>query len=83
MIIQKWNEKTKEYIEHFVPYNWNIKLLSDDMSETINCVNCGKEMEFGEGLTSLRYHTVFGMGYYECQDCYFKYLPIYVESKKH
>lgn len=74
MIIRKWNDTTQEYEKHFVPDDWKLILYSDDMNTPINCVNCGKEMTFGDGYTSRRYHTDKGFGYYECEECYFNYM---------
>ena len=82
MIIQKWNEKIKEYEPCEIPNDWKIPLLCDNIDEIINCVNCGCKMTFGDGYTSQRYHNNFGMGYYECEKCHYEYLPIYLKSKE-
>ena len=74
MTIRKWNDKKKEYDPYEVPDEWKLILYSENMETPINCVNCGKEMTFGEGYTSQRYHTDKGFGYYECEKCYFDYL---------
>ena len=73
MTIRKWNDKEKEYEPYEVPDEWKLILYSEDMETPINCVNCGKEMTFGEGYTSQRYRTDKGFGYYECEKCYFNY----------
>ena len=73
MIINKWNDDKKEYEPYEVPDNWKLPLISYDMDLPINCVNCGKEIKFGDGYTSKRYHTQAGMGYYECERCHFEY----------
>lgn len=70
MIIQKLNEKTKQFEDYKVSDEWHLPLYSDDMNEVINCVNCGKKIKFGDGYTSLRYRTIHGFGYCECYDCY-------------
>lgn len=82
MIIQKWDEKLKKYEDYTIPNDWKIPLYSDDMNEKINCVCCGKEITFGEGYTSHRFHNNHGFGYYECEDCYYKYLPTYLHAKQ-
>jgi hypothetical protein len=82
MIIQKWNEKIKDYEDYEIPDNWHTPLISDNMDEIINCVNCGDKIKFGNGYTSQRYHNKNGIGYYECEECYFDYLPKYVKSNE-
>lgn len=78
MKIRKWNEKTKEYDTVEKPDDWDLTLVSEDMDKIINCVNCGREMRFGDGYTSHRYHTKGGFGFNECEECYFAYKPIYL-----
>lgn len=80
MIINKWNGK--DYEPYEVSNDWKIPLLCSDMNEIINCVHCGCKITFGEGYTSHRYHNNSGMGYYECEKCYFEYLPTYLEERK-
>ena len=80
MIINKWNGK--DYEPYEVTNDWKIPLMCNDMNEIINCVHCGCKMTFGEGYTSHRYHNNSGMGYYECEKCYFEYLPTYLEERK-
>lgn len=75
MIIRKWNDESREYDFVEVPDEWKLPLYSENMSEPINCVNCGCNMTFGDGYTSMRYHTAAGFGYYECEKCYSEYLP--------
>ena len=74
MLIQKWNDTKNDYEPYEVPDSWKLPLYSNDMTEPINCVNCGCTMTFGDGYTSHRYHTNSGFGYYECEKCYFDYL---------
>lgn len=81
MLIDKWNENINDYQKCEVPDDWHLPLISDNMDEIINCVNCGKQIAFGDGYTSHRYHNSFGFGYYECESCYFDYLPIHIASK--
>ena len=79
MFIQKWNGT--EYEDYEVPLDWKIMLFSFNMDEPINCVNCGKQIKYGDGYTSLRYHNNHGMGYMECEDCYEKYYPTYIKER--
>ena len=81
MIIRKWNDESREYDFVEVPDEWKLPLYSEDMSEPINCVNCGCDMTYGDGYTSKRYHTAAGFGFYECEKCYYEYLPIYLDFK--
>ncbi len=74
MTIRKWNDKKQEYEPHEVPDDWKLPIYSEDMNEPINCVNCGKQIPFGDGYTSRRYHRDSGFGYYECEKCYYDYL---------
>lgn len=73
MIIRKWNDDVREYEPVEIPDDWKIPMYSDDMDEIINCVNCGREIRFGDGYTSMRYHNRAGFGYYECAVCYEEY----------
>lgn len=73
--IRKWNDELRIYEEVEIPDDWKIPMLCDDMDEIINCVNCGREVKFGECYTSMRYHTNAGFGYNECPECYEEYLP--------
>ena len=73
MLVNKWNDKEHKYFPHEIPDSWHISLIEFDMDKKINCVNCGKEIYFGDGYTSRRYHTDKGLGYMECKTCYFKY----------
>lgn len=65
----RWNYATHNYDKIARHTSWKIKLYSDDMSEQINCINCGKVMTFGEGYTSSVWHNDTGFGYTVCEDC--------------
>lgn len=82
MKIRKWNEKTKDYEPYEIPNDWKCPLYSEDMNLIINCISCGTKMPFGDGYTSQRYHNDAGFGYYECEKCYYEYLPIYLASRE-
>lgn len=73
MIINKWNDKKHIYEKTQIPDDWNVKTYCDDMNEVVSCVCCGKKIIFGNGYTSRRFHTEIGMGYCECEKCYFSY----------
>lgn len=72
--IDRWDIYTEQYEPVQIPDDWKVALYSDNMDEQINCVNCGKPMKYGEGYTSRRYHNKAGMGYMECEDCYYDQL---------
>lgn len=82
MIIQRFNVKTKQYEDCRLPNTWRIKLICDNDNEKLNCVNCGKEITFSKSYTSMRYHNNYGIGYLECENCYFSYMPIYIKYKE-
>lgn len=82
MVIRKWNESKKDYDVVKIPDEWNVPLISKDMDEIVNCVNCGCKMKFGDGFTSKRYHNVSGAAYSECKKCFDEYLPTYFKSRK-
>lgn len=35
--LQKWDYEQHKYLPYFVPADWKISLLSQDMDELINC----------------------------------------------
>jgi hypothetical protein len=69
MILRKWNFETKKY-EPFDSPATKVSLYSEDMSEEIDCTNCGRRMTYGDGLTSRTIHTAIGLGFPVCQECY-------------
>ena len=72
MMLQKWNRQKKLYEPYEVPDTWNVSLIERDMKKIVNCVECGKELPFGETLTSCLVHNEMGFGYGVCLDCYYK-----------
>lgn len=72
MLLNKWNYQTHSYDQVQIPNDWNCKTYSDDMDEIINCPHCGKQIKFGDGYTSLEFHTGMGFGYAVCEECYNK-----------
>ena len=71
-LVQRWNYQTKSYDDVYVDGEWFTPLYSDDMEVPINCINCGKQISFGESYTSNEYHNQVGFGYYVCEECYEK-----------
>lgn len=74
MFILKWDDKENKYFPYVIPDDWHISVIEKDMDYIVNCVNCGKEIRFGDGYTSMRYHTYAGYGYIECESCRNQYL---------
>ena len=72
MILNKYDRETHEYKHYEVPDDWNIKLFTDDMDMIVNCVQCGKELRYGNCYTSLEVHNHIGFGYPVCERCYQK-----------
>lgn len=68
--MKKWNNETRSYEPYKVPDEWNCPLYIDNMDEVINCVQCGKELNYGNGYTSKEIHNPFGLGYSVCENCY-------------
>lgn len=71
MILHKWNKETEDYEDFDSPAK-RVQLFSDDMEMLVDCVECGKEMKYGECYTSKRIHNHIGLGYHVCGDCYKK-----------
>lgn len=70
MILNKWNSEKHEYEDYEIPIEWNTPLFTEDMSEVVNCVQCGKEVEYGKCYTSLEVHNNYGLGFAVCEHCY-------------
>lgn len=70
MNIRKWNYDKHKYEPYNVPDEWECRYSGFDMSEIINCCQCGKEVMFGECYTSLEVHTSYGIGYMVCENCH-------------
>lgn len=82
MILRKWNVKSHTYEPYEIPDDWKIPLIDDNMDEIVNCVQCGKELPFGDGYTSLEVHTEIGIGYTVCHECYQKEIERKTKSKE-
>lgn len=70
MLVQKWDFEKHEYEPHVVDDKLHVVLITEDMNEIVNCINCEKAMTFGESYTSKQYHTSVGLGYPVCENCY-------------
>lgn len=66
--MKRWNPETQEYEAH-ERYPGAL-LYSNVMDAPCQCANCGKDMVFGDGYTSLEIHSDKGMGYAVCEACY-------------
>lgn len=65
----KFNQKTRKEEDYEPPVKGgNYPVYCDNMDEKINCVQCGKEIRFGEGYTS---REIFSgpWGHMVCVDC--------------
>lgn len=66
-----------------VPDSWNIKYYGEDMQEIINCVSCGRELQYGDTYCSNVYYTINGLwSYAECPECYEKNREKYLNRKR-
>lgn len=74
----RWNFKTKKY----EPYELPDGVVSSwcPMDKMITCAECEKKMLYGDGYTSRKIHTINGIGYIVCKQCYDKE---YEEEKRY
>jgi len=74
----KWNGKAYE------PYDLPDEacLYTDDMDKEIACCQCGRKIKFGNCYTSRTIHTEMGMGYAECEDCYYNSMELEKSLRK-
>lgn len=70
MTLRKWNYETHKYEEYKTPTEWDCRYYGNDMSEIINCCQCGKETVFGDSFSSAEVHTLIGFGYMVCENCH-------------
>ena len=69
MILWKWDFRRHEYRPFGVPNDRKVRAWCADLSEKIDCANCGRSITFGESLTSLTIHTHMGIGFAVCKAC--------------
>ena len=68
--IPRWNRLLHRYVDVRIPDDWYVSTFEKDMNKIVNCVNCGKEIRFGDGYTSQEYQEMtFGFGYTVCEKC--------------
>ncbi len=72
MILQKYNYKKHIYEPFYIPDDRDVRTLTSELKDVINCANCGKKVEFGDTYTSLTIHNEIGLGYCVCEECYEK-----------
>ena len=70
MLLRKWNYETRQYEPYSISDEWDCRYYDNDMSEIINCCQCGKEITFGDGYSSQEVHTLMGFGYMVCEECH-------------
>lgn len=68
--IQRWNWQTHQYDPYQPDPAWHVIMHSDNLTEHINCTNCGDGLTFGEAYTSRELHNSIGLGYPVCNGCY-------------
>lgn len=72
MTIRKWNFEKRTYEDYVVPEGKMPMSYSVDMDELGNCASCGKDIRYGDCYTSRQFHTLSGIGYAVCPECYMK-----------
>lgn len=68
--VRKWNYEKHDYELYIIPDGWEVCLYTEDMDKIVNCVQCGKEIKYGNTYTSQEVHTHLGLGYHVCEDCH-------------
>lgn len=80
---------TDDIIPNYCNYHTNKVGFCDDavymgeyMQEIINCVSCGRELQYGDTYCSNVYYTINGLwSYAECPECYEKNREKYLNRK--
>lgn len=70
MLLRKWNYDVRSYEHYEVSDEWDCRYYGNDMSEMINCVQCGNKVRFGDCYSSQEVHTDMGFGYMVCEECH-------------
>lgn len=78
MKLRKWNYELQAYEPYEVSDEWDCRYVGNDMSEIINCCQCGKEVTFGKCYSSHEVHTAVGFGYMVCEECHEAEMKRYV-----
>lgn len=66
----KYIEKTGLYEPYVLPDG--AILFETDMNKIVSCCSCGKKIKYGKSYTSRHIHNQMGIGYAECEDCYYR-----------
>ncbi len=70
MKARKWISEKHHYEDCEI--SDNCSLFETDMDKEVECVCCGKKVKYGDTYVSKIYHNRVGLGYAECEKCYFK-----------
>lgn len=70
MILWKWDKRQHRYLPFGIPNDRKVGVYREDLTERVDCANCGRRMVFGESFTSLTIHTPMGIGYAVCEQCH-------------
>ena len=69
MTVYKWDFVLREYDEIQKDVSES-PTICFDMEKIVRCINCGREVAYGNCFTSLRWHTEHGFGYPVCEECH-------------
>ncbi|MEE0060468.1 MAG: hypothetical protein UE295_06550 [Acutalibacteraceae bacterium] len=69
MQANKWIEEEHRYISYKLPQG--ASLLETDLDKLVSCCICGKKVKYGDCYTSRHIHNDAGLGYAECENCYY------------
>lgn len=69
-VMYKWNWDRCEKEPILVPAEWNCPEYTEDDSEVVNCLSCGRLLCARDGYTSMEIQSPAGMGYIVCKDCH-------------
>ncbi|MBR1604668.1 MAG: hypothetical protein IJ660_01000 [Alphaproteobacteria bacterium] len=65
----KFIENSQKYIPYDLPDG--ASLYEEDFNTEVSCCSSGKKIKFNDSYTSRHIHTEDGIGYAECETCYF------------
>jgi len=63
----KWNYRTGRYEPVVLPKG---AALTGRYDEHIQCAQCSRFIQYGQSFVSKEVHSIAGMGYAVCCDCY-------------
>lgn len=64
----KWDPVKQDYKPYKLPQL--ASSFENHLDTYVQCAECGKLIQYGEGYTSRLVHTAMGMGYAVCEKCY-------------